>query len=43
MLSKVQDTAESDNLTLTQGATAAKTPTALPLRWLIDQPIWIDQ
>lgn len=38
-----QDTAEADNLVLPQGATAVKTTTALPLRWLTDQPIWIDQ
>ena len=35
--------AGTDNLPLPQGATADKTPTALPLRWLTDQPIWIDQ
>jgi len=28
---------------LPQVATAVKTTTALPLRWLTDQPIWIDQ
>lgn len=28
---------------LPQGATAVKSTTALPLRWLTDQPIWIDQ
>lgn len=37
-----QDTADTDNLALPQGATAAKTPTALPLRWWIVQPNWID-
>lgn len=38
-----QDTVETDNLVLPQRTTAAKTTTALPLRWLTDQPIWIDQ
>ena len=36
-----QDTAKDHNLALPQGITAAKTPTALPLRWLTDQPIQI--
>ena len=34
------DTTEADNLALPQGS---KTPTALPLRWLTAQHIWIDQ
>ena len=38
-----QDTAEADNLALPKGAGADKTLTALPLRWLTDQPIWINQ
>jgi hypothetical protein len=38
-----EDIAETDNLVLPQGAIANKTPTALPLRWLNDQPIWIDR
>jgi hypothetical protein len=38
-----QDREETDNLALPQEATADKTPTALPLRWLTDQSIWIDQ
>jgi hypothetical protein len=36
-----QDTVEPNNLALPLGATAANTPTALPLRRLTDQPIWI--
>ena len=38
-----RDKAETDSLALPQKDTAAKTPTALQLMWLTDQPIWIYQ
>jgi hypothetical protein len=38
-----QNTAEAISSTLTEEATDDKTPTGLPLRWLTDQPIWIEQ
>ena len=38
-----RDKAEADSLALPQIDTAAKTPTALQLMWLTDQPIWIYQ
>lgn len=37
------DTAEATSPTLFGGATAENPPTTLPLRWLIDQPVWVEQ